>query len=216
MSLNFPIPTSVGQKYTDQNGVVWAAESVPPAAVKWIREGAIASYVEEAPADNKQYTRENEDWSEITIPAAIDPIPSGTIMLFFQSVTPVGWTKISTLNDYMLRMVSGAAGGTGGSDSPILMNKVPTHSHSASSNTTGRHSHEPNNTSKNFVRAESTGTVNLSTETNAGYDTVPNINSVTSTTTSNDGDHDHTITVQNNSGNNWTPKYIDVMQCSRD
>lgn len=41
-------------------------------------------------------------------------IPSGTVMLFYQAAAPTGWTQVTTLNDYDLRLVSGAGGTTGG------------------------------------------------------------------------------------------------------
>ena len=40
--------------------------------------------------------------------------PSGTNMLFVQTAAPTGWTKVTTYNDYALRVVSGTAS-TGGS-----------------------------------------------------------------------------------------------------
>lgn len=40
--------------------------------------------------------------------------PTGTAMLFQQTTAPTGWTKVTTYNDYALRVVSGAAS-TGGS-----------------------------------------------------------------------------------------------------
>jgi hypothetical protein len=40
---------------------------------------------------------------------------SGTTMLFLQAAAPTGWTKVTTYNDYALRIVSGTGGGTGGS-----------------------------------------------------------------------------------------------------
>ena len=42
------------------------------------------------------------------------PIPSGTVMLFWQANAPTGWTKITSQNDKAFRVVSGSGGGTGG------------------------------------------------------------------------------------------------------
>jgi len=42
------------------------------------------------------------------------PIPTGTVVLFYQSAAPTGWTQVTTLNDYDLRLVSGVGGTTGG------------------------------------------------------------------------------------------------------
>lgn len=42
--------------------------------------------------------------------------PSGTQMLFHQAAAPTGWTKVTSVNDATLRVVSGTTGGgTGGS-----------------------------------------------------------------------------------------------------
>ena len=58
--------------------------------------------------------------------------PVGTRLVFHQAAAPTGWTQDTTKNDYMMRVVSTAGGGSGGSDSPILNNKVPSHNHTAS------------------------------------------------------------------------------------
>jgi len=47
-------------------------------------------------------------------PSVTVPIPAGSVMLFYQSAAPTGWTQVTTLNDYDLRLVSGAGGTTGG------------------------------------------------------------------------------------------------------
>jgi len=60
--------------------------------------------------------------------AATSPIPSGSVMLFYQSAAPTGWTQVTTLNDYALRIVSGTGGATGGSTafSTVFSNQTPT------------------------------------------------------------------------------------------
>jgi hypothetical protein len=40
---------------------------------------------------------------------------AGTVMLFYQSAAPTGWTKLTTQNDKALRVVSGTGGVAGGS-----------------------------------------------------------------------------------------------------
>jgi hypothetical protein len=42
-------------------------------------------------------------------------IPSGSVMLFYQAAAPTGWTQVTSLNDYALRIVSSTGGTTGGS-----------------------------------------------------------------------------------------------------
>ena len=81
----------------------------------------------------------NGTWSQL---------PAGTRLAFHQAAAPTGWTQDSTagLNDSMLRMVSGVGGGSGGSDSAIENSKsMPAHSHSFSGsfsgNALGNHTH---------------------------------------------------------------------------
>ena len=51
-------------------------------------------------------------WAEV--PEGEDYIPNGSVMVFFQSAAPTGWTKVTSQNDKTLRVVSGSGGGTGG------------------------------------------------------------------------------------------------------
>lgn len=129
-------------------------------------------------------------------------IPTGTVMLFYQANAPEGWTKIGDLDDVMVRVVSGVGGGSGGSDSPILNDKVPSHNHPASSTNAGEHQHSFT------VWRDSTGGNN---QARAGQTT----NSIQQNTTLN-GIHNHPISVFNNAGaNNWTPKYINCILCEK-
>lgn len=61
-------------------------------------------------------------------------VSSGTVMLFYQSAAPTGWTQVTSLNDYALRLVSGAGGGTGGTTafSTVFTNQTPTISNTLS------------------------------------------------------------------------------------
>lgn len=60
--------------------------------------------------------------------AATTSIPSGSVLLFYQAAAPTGWTQVTTLNDYDLRLVSGTGGGTGGTTaySTVFTNQTPT------------------------------------------------------------------------------------------
>jgi hypothetical protein len=79
-----------------------------------------------------------------TDPSSIPPsFASGTTMLFVQAAAPQGWTKITTYNDYALRIVSGTGGGTGGSvafstafsnvgttgSTTLSTSQIPSHTH---------------------------------------------------------------------------------------
>ena len=56
--------------------------------------------------------------TELTIAAASGSasIPSGSVMLFYQASAPTGWTKVSTIDNKALRVVSGTGGGSGGNN----------------------------------------------------------------------------------------------------
>ena len=142
--------------------------------------------------------RQGGVWSDWRTPG----IPSGSVMLFYQANAPEGWEKIAELDNYMVRIVAGNSGGaSGGSDSPILNNKIPSHNHPASSNTTGAHVHSRVGhnvfSGSGYPGLSGTGNAGTQQDSNSG------------------GDHSHTITVNNNSGSNWTPKYINCILCRK-
>lgn len=60
--------------------------------------------------------------------AAGASIPSGSVVLFYQASAPTGWTQVTTLNDYDLRLVSGTGGTTAGTTaySTVFANQTPT------------------------------------------------------------------------------------------
>ena len=123
--------------------------------------------------------------------------PTGTRLAFHQASPPVGWTQDTAIDDSMLRIVSGVGGGTGGTDSPILNDTVPTHTHVADN--AGAHTHNYD------AFLESGGNA-----FDAGVGVVRQTVATTSA-----GDHTHTI--QDNAGGaNWTPKYHDFIVCSAD
>jgi hypothetical protein len=68
------------------------------------------------------------------IPGSVDHFPAGTVMVFYQAAAPTGWTKVTTQNDKVLRVVSGAGGASGGT---LAVSTGMTHSHTVNS-----HSHD--------------------------------------------------------------------------
>lgn len=56
------------------------------------------------------------------VQAGSSGFPSGTRMLFYQAAAPVGWTQVTTQNDKLLRVVSGAGGGGGGTNNFSTVN----------------------------------------------------------------------------------------------
>lgn len=59
-------------------------------------------------------------------------------VVFYQAAAPTGWTKITTQNDKMLRVVSGAGGGSGGSQA---LSTTITRAHTHSIPTEAAHTH---------------------------------------------------------------------------
>jgi hypothetical protein len=56
------------------------------------------------------------------------PFAAGTAVLFYQAAAPTGWTQVTSLNDYALRLVSSAGGTTGGTTafSTVFTDQTPT------------------------------------------------------------------------------------------
>lgn len=82
-------------------------------------------------------------WAEVV---SEDYIPNGSVMAFFQSSAPTGWTQVTTQNDKILRVVSGTGGGTGGTwatSSGVTSSEVAAHTHTsaAHTHTSAAHTH---------------------------------------------------------------------------
>ena len=75
-------------------------------------------------------------WAEV--PEGEDFIPNGSVMAFFQSAAPTGWTKVTSQNNKVLRVVSGNGGGTGGTwatSSGVTTSSVGAHTHTSAAHT---------------------------------------------------------------------------------
>lgn len=60
-------------------------------------------------------------------------VPSGSICAFYQAAAPTGWSRTAGIvNTFAMRVVASASagGGSGGTDDPVLNDKVPSHAHS--------------------------------------------------------------------------------------
>lgn len=132
------------------------------------------------------------------------PFPAGTTLIFFNAAAPAGWTQVTTHSDKMLRIVSGTGGGSGGSDSPILNDKVPVHTHPASSSIVDPgHSHT-------YLQATSSGNQKPLSSGTAPFDSYSSVSTGTALT-----NISVSTTVSGNTGSNWTPKYIDVIMATK-
>lgn len=152
-------------------------------------------------------------------------LPSGTKMIFFQASAPTGWSQDTSNNDKALRVVSTSGGGTGGTTGF----KNLTHSHTGSGGSTvaptQSHYHgtaTSNGSATTYLSADQlisrqrgggAGIGNNNYEYNLGGST--SFSNVVGRTTSTGGSssHSHSVTVDSAT---ISPKYIDVIVCSKD
>ena len=143
--------------------------------------------------------------------------PSGTRMPFAQAAAPTGWTQDVTDNatNRMLRVVNTAGNGVAGTDSPIVNSTTMvahTHTFTGSAMATHTHTDAGHNHS---IETRGTLTQGGPNATNAWFN-------VSSTTTGTgyaniQGASGGTPAGSNSttSGVSWTPRYIDMIICSK-
>ena len=142
---------------------------------------------------------------------------SGTRMPFAQAAAPTGWTQDTTDNatNRMLRVVNTTGNGIGGSASPILNNTVPSHTHVFTGSALGNHTHTDagHNHSINSYAALTQGGPNATpiwystsaTTTGTGYANIQGASGGTPAGTN----------AANASASDWSPRYIDMIICSK-
>lgn len=155
-------------------------------------------------------------------------MPAGTVMIFGQAAAPTGWTRTGAVNDRMLRVVSTAGGGTGGSR--LLSNGValahsnaiavePDHTHTFPNHV---HTLEESVTTTNLSGVgevmEALSGEHLALEATSGAlasRTVytPNTDNDGGTSTGAAGSHTHALA---SALADFIMAYVDVIQCSKD
>ncbi len=171
--------------------------------------------------------------------------PTGTRLVFSQSTAPFGWVLDSSMSDRMLRVVGDTSGnGQGGTDSPIVMNVVPSHTHTFTGSALPNHTHTftggalPNHThtdsghshiiptnqvlrvfDSNFNQLNTT-VVSGALQSNSTLSGAASIssNSAGTPTGTNSATSAGTPTgsISTNSGAvNWSPKYLNVIVCTK-
>lgn len=142
---------------------------------------------------------------------------SGTRMPFAQPTAPTGWTQDITDNatNRMLRVVNTTGNSVGGTDSPILNNtSIPGHTHTFTGNalpththTDSGHNHSYNTKLTTYPQSGNSTQVwygSADAVTGTGF---ANISSVSAGTPSG--------TNANNTAVSWTPRYIDMIICTK-
>jgi hypothetical protein len=161
----------------------------------------------------------------LTVTGTNNIIPTGTRMPFAQAAAPTGFTQVTddTATNRMLRVVNTAGGGTGGSASPILMNVVPSHTHtflSGGMNQNQAHAHgvsDPGHLHYGIPLQRNdtdrgTGSSIFSVDDFGNTSVAFTGISINATNI----DHSHSGTTDNGSSQtNWTPRYIDMIICTK-
>ena len=146
-------------------------------------------------------------------------MPAGTTTNFYQSAAPTGWVQRTDLNDFMLYIVSGAGGGSGGVQSPLTMNVVPYHTHGFSTGgQSANHSHgigDPGHAHTDqgtlVIRGSPSGTTEFQ-NWNGTHGTAAAATGIYTGGTSNDHTHSGG-TDGGSSQTNWTPRYLSNIMC---
>jgi hypothetical protein len=137
--------------------------------------------------------------------AAAPFFTSGTVIPFYNTSAPTGWTKLTTQNNKALRVVSGSGGVAGGS---VAFSTA--FSSQAVAGTVGSHTltvaEMPSHSHTVFASASSGAgvTSQLRADTGGGYAT---------SSAGGDGGHDHSFS---GTAINLAVQYIDLILCSKD
>jgi len=123
--------------------------------------------------------------------------PLGTKWFFAQAAAPPGWTQVTSQNDKLLRVVSGAGGGTGGAWGGGTTSSAGIHTHTISS--AGSHYHGLNGADPwgMFPWYQYGGNTDYAPNHAHSCDTI--------------GDHTHTSL-----DTAWRPAYVNIILCSKD
>jgi len=148
-------------------------------------------------------------------------MPAGTTTNFFQAAAPTGWTQNNTYTNHMMRIVSGTGGGSGGTNSPILNNVVPSHTHGfTTGGVSANHTHYDSGHTHNYDHGMQNISNYFSGGSYQGFAIGPIGTYTTTTGYASIGymsaDHSHSGSTDNGSSQtNWTPQYIDNILCSK-
>lgn len=139
------------------------------------------------------------------------PFPVGTVMLFGNAAAPVGWTKLTNIDNAAIRIVSGTGGGSGGTANftTAFASRTPA---GTVGNTTLTTAQIPAHTHGIAMWATPTGGANAGGA--VAYDTVRSGSKyATDTDGGTGGAHNHSFT---GTAMDFAVKYADMIRCSLD
>ena len=129
---NYTHPNHSGEVTSTADGATVIADNiVDEANLKISNAGSNGQFLSKQTGNTGGLT-----WATVTME---DFIPNGTVMAFFQSSAPTGWTQVTSQNNKVLRVVSGTGGGTGGTWA--TSSGVTTDSQGAHTHTSAAHTH---------------------------------------------------------------------------
>lgn len=140
-------------------------------------------------------------------------IPQGTRMVFHQATAPAGWTQDTSVNDRVLRVVSGSGGGVGGDwkitglsasvnvhGHTLTIAQIPPHDHYEGGN------HEPGHGRTSYKGVTGTRSTGAESRYIAAYKTEM---------TGGGEAHSHGASATVSQNGNWRPAYSDVIVASK-
>lgn len=147
-------------------------------------------------------------------------IPAGTKMLFMQASAPTGWTEDATFEGRSLYIKDGTHAGAsvGGSHNPLLMDKIPLHTHVFSGSAMGNHTHTDSGHTHSISADGYYAQANNYLTRDSASNGLPISSSVGYADISSNSAGTPAGTNANNSGANavnWSPKYATAIVCTK-
>ena len=157
-------------------------------------------------------TSNGTSWTSAT-PTVSTPIPAGSVMLFYQSAAPTGWTQVTSLNDYDLRLVSGTGGTTGGTTaySTVFANQTVSTTISGTSGATTLSTAQMPSHTHYFTNDVDGGVVGAASATGSSINT-----SFATSATGGGGSHTHSFSGSGTSSAvTLNVRYANIIICSK-
>jgi hypothetical protein len=201
-----------GNFYINTTTLYWFG---PRASGVWPPGISLIGPLPEAPNDTNFYGRQFVSSAMAWAVVVATSLPAGTVMLFYQTAAPTGWTKLTTQDDKALRVTQGATGGSAGGTnafSTVMAQTVvgnntlssaamATHNHVTTENPHNHTINAPNNTGSAVVTgAEFAGNTTTTMGSNTTALTLQN-------SSGGGGVHNHTITM--------AIAYVDLIMASK-